>query len=157
MPWSRGGRSLGLDDELADFAAVVDGAEHDHAVAEGELGVHDGGVVGAEVDGLLFEAEGADEPVDGGEGVAVTEAGDDGGAAGFGLAGHGSKSVTLVGWCLGRIGPAGTPSSLFSEFFCFHLFTGCVGLQNRHDKGVMAKIVFLNELAQALGRGCLSF
>ena len=85
---------VGLDHELAGFAAVVDGAEHNHPVAEGELGVHDGGVVGAEVDGLFFEAEGPDEPVDGGESVAVAKAGDDGGAAGFGLAGHSSKSVT---------------------------------------------------------------
>jgi hypothetical protein len=85
---------VGLDHELAVVRAVVDGAEHDHAVAEGELGVHDGGVVGAEVDGLLFEAEGSDEPVDGGEGIAVAKAGDDGGTAGFGLGGHGSKSVT---------------------------------------------------------------
>ncbi len=55
---------------------------------KGELGVHDGGVVGAEVDGLFFEAEGLDEPVDGGEGVAVAKARDDGGAAGFGLVGR---------------------------------------------------------------------
>jgi hypothetical protein len=89
---------VGLGHELAELAAVVDRAEHDHAVAEGELGVHDGGVVGAEVDGLLFEAEGADEPVDGGERVAVAKAGDDGGAAGFGLSGHGSKIVTGAGW-----------------------------------------------------------
>ncbi len=101
---------VGLDHELAGFAAVVDGAEHDHAVAEGELGVHDGGVVGAEVDGLLFEAEGADEPVDGGEGVAVAEAGDDGGAAGFGLVCHGGKSAMGWGWCLGKNGGVGATS-----------------------------------------------
>ncbi len=70
---------VGLDHEFAGFAAVIDGAEHDHAVAEGKLGVHDGFVVGTEVDGLLFEAEGGDEPVDGGEGVAVAKAWDDGG------------------------------------------------------------------------------
>jgi hypothetical protein len=80
---------VGLDHEFAGLAAIVDGAKHDHAVAEGELGVHDRGVVRAEVDGLLFETEGADKPVDGGERVAVAEAGDDGGAAGFGLAGRG--------------------------------------------------------------------
>jgi len=85
---------VGLGHELAELATVVDGAEHDHTVAEGELGVHHGGVVGAEVDGLLFEAEGADEPVDGGKGVAVAKAGDDGGAAGFGLVVHGAKRVT---------------------------------------------------------------
>ena len=45
--------------------------------------MHDDFVVGAEEDGLFFEAEGADEPVDGGEGVAVAKAGDDGGAAGW--------------------------------------------------------------------------
>ncbi len=85
---------IGLDHEFVGFAAVVDGAEHDHAVAEGELGVLDGFVVGGEVDGLLFKAEGGDEPVDGGEGVAVTEAGDDGGGAGFGLVAHDGKSAT---------------------------------------------------------------
>ena len=96
---------VGLDHEFAVFAAVVDGAEHDHAVAEGELGVHDGGVVGAEVDGLLFEAEGSDEPVDGGEGVAVAKAGDDGGEAGFGLVAHsGLRVASGMGCCLGKIG-----------------------------------------------------
>ena len=79
---------VGVGHELAELAAVVDGAEHDHAVAEGDLGVHDRFVVGAEVDGLLFEAEGSGEPVDGGEGIAVAEAGNDGGAAGFRLVRH---------------------------------------------------------------------
>ena len=46
------------------------------------------GVVGAEVDGVFLEAEGANEPVDGGQGVAVAETGDDSGAAGFGLVAH---------------------------------------------------------------------
>jgi hypothetical protein len=87
---------VGLDHELAGFAAVVDGAEHDHSVAEGELGVHDGGVVGAEIDGLLFEAEGTDEPVDGSEGVTVAEARDDGRAAGFGLVGRQACHVVRV-------------------------------------------------------------
>jgi hypothetical protein len=82
---------VGLDHELAGFAAVVDGAEHDHAVSEGELGVHDGDVVGAEVNGLLLKAEGGYEPIDGGDGVAIAQAGDDGGAAGFGLVCHGVK------------------------------------------------------------------
>src|SRR5271154_7512393 len=58
---------VGLNHELTGFAAVIDGTEHHHSVSEGELGVHDGFVVGAEVDGLLLEAEGGDEPVDGGE------------------------------------------------------------------------------------------
>ena len=79
---------LGLNHDFAEFAAVVDRAEHDHAVTEGELGVHDGRVVRAKVDGLFFEAEGGDEPIDGGKGVAVAKAGDDGGAAGFGLVAH---------------------------------------------------------------------
>ena len=87
---------VGLDHELAVLAAVVDGAEHDHPVAEGELGVHDGLVIRAEVDGLFFEAEGGDEPVYCGEGVAVAKAGDDGGAADFGLVAHGGKSATLL-------------------------------------------------------------
>ena len=95
---------VGLDHEFAVFASLVGGAEHDHAVAEGELGVHDGGVVGAEVDGLLFEAEGADEPVDGGERVAVAKAGDDGGAAGFGLVVHGVRVSLRLVWRLGKNG-----------------------------------------------------
>lgn len=69
---------IGLDHEFSGFAAVVDGAEHDHAVAVGELGVLDGFVVGGDEDRLFFEAEGGDEPVDGAERVAVAEAGDDG-------------------------------------------------------------------------------
>jgi PadR family transcriptional regulator PadR len=97
-----------LNHEPAVFATAGalfgNGAEHDHAVAEGELRVQDGGVVGAEVDGLFFEAEGADEPVDGGEGVAVAKAGDDGGTAGFGLVGHGFRVSLRLGWRLGRIG-----------------------------------------------------
>jgi hypothetical protein len=96
---------VGLDHEVAGLAAVVDGTEHDHSVAEGELGVHDGFVVGVEVDGLLFEAEGPDEPVDGGKGVAVAKAGDDGGAAGFGLAGLGCHGLIMpYGWwrCRGK-------------------------------------------------------
>jgi hypothetical protein len=70
---------VGLDHVFTGFAAVVDGAEHDHAAAKGELGVHDGFVVRAEVDGLFFESEGGDEPFDCGECVAVAEARDDGG------------------------------------------------------------------------------
>jgi hypothetical protein len=101
---------VGLDHVVADLAAVVDGADHDHAVAEGELGVHDGGAIGAEEDGLLFEAEGGDQPVDGGEGVAVSEAWDDGGAAGFGLVAHGGLRVAS-GWfrCLGKLCLAEVP------------------------------------------------
>ena len=79
---------VGLDRELAVFAAVVDGAKHDHAIAEGELGMPDG-VIGTHVDGVLGEAEGADEPVDGGESIAIAEAGDYGGGAGFRLIAHG--------------------------------------------------------------------
>jgi hypothetical protein len=79
---------VGLGHEFAGGGAVVDGAEHDHTVAEGELGVGDG-VAGTHVDGLLLEAEGAGEPVDGGEGVAIAEPRDEGGGAGFGLVAHG--------------------------------------------------------------------
>ena len=93
---------VGLGHEFAELAAVVSRAEHHHSVAEGELGVHDSGVVGAQVDGLLFEAEGLAEPVDGSEGVAVAEARDDVGAAGFGLVRHSGLSVAAgVGYCLG--------------------------------------------------------
>ena len=56
------------------------------------------GVVGAHVDGLLLETEGAGEPVDGGEGVAVAKAWDDGGAAGFGLVCHSGKSGMGTLW-----------------------------------------------------------
>jgi hypothetical protein len=87
---------VGLDHEFAGFAAVVDRAEHDHAAAECELGVHDGLVVGAEVDRLFFEAEGGDEPVDSGESVAVAKAGDD---CGVGLSVHGWKdAMGRVDW-----------------------------------------------------------
>ncbi len=48
--------------------------------AEGELGVLYGFFVRCDEDSLFFEAEGCDEPVDGGERVAVAEAGDDGGS-----------------------------------------------------------------------------
>jgi hypothetical protein len=99
---------VGLDHKLAVFGAIVtlfgNGAKHDHATAEGELRVHDGDVVRAEVDGLLFETEGADEPVDGGEGIAVAEAGDKGGVAGFGLVVHGVRVSLVFGWCLGKNG-----------------------------------------------------
>src|SRR6266851_6354089 len=89
---------VGLGREFGGGCAVVDGAEHDHAVAEGELGVHDG-VAWTHVDGLLLEAEGAGEPVDGGEGVAVAEPRDDGGGAGFGLVAHGVKDAPFgVRW-----------------------------------------------------------
>src|SRR6266851_5535355 len=43
---------VGLGREFGGGCAVVDGAEHDHAVAEGELGVHDG-VACTHIDGLL--------------------------------------------------------------------------------------------------------
>jgi hypothetical protein len=98
---------VGLDDELVVGGAFFRfgyGAEHDHAVPEGELGVHDGDVVRGEVDGLPFEAEGLDEPVDGGEGVAVAKGGDDGGAGGFGVVRrvwrgcHGRKDAIGWGW-----------------------------------------------------------
>ena len=94
---------VGLDHELAVFTAVVDGAEHDHAVAKGELGVGDC-VVGAHVDGVLGEAEGSNEPIYGREGVAVAEPRDDGGGAGFRLVAHAEKDARLVGRSLGKIG-----------------------------------------------------
>jgi hypothetical protein len=85
-----------LDHELAGFAAVVDGADHDHSVFERELCVLDGLVVGGDVDGLLSEAECGDEPVDGGEGIAVAKAGDDGGVGGVELSVHGWECATKV-------------------------------------------------------------
>jgi hypothetical protein len=74
------------------------GAEHDHAVAEDELGVHDGGVVRAEVDCVLLEAKGLDEPIDGCEGVPVAKAGDDGGATGLGVIWHGKGMLLDGAW-----------------------------------------------------------
>jgi hypothetical protein len=38
-------------------------------------------------------------------------------------------------------------SNLFRGFVYFHQLTGGADLQNRHNKRVAAKIVFLNELA----------
>ena len=65
---------------------------------------------------MLFEAEGSDEPVDGGEGVAVTKARDDGGAAVFGLICHSGKSV------MGALWPSwknrGVPPSLLPAHKC---------------------------------------
>jgi hypothetical protein len=90
---------VGLDHVFAGFAAVVDGAKHDHAAAEGELGMHDCLVVGAEVDGLFFESEGGAEPFDCGECVAVAEARDDGGVGGVDLCAHGWKcAIRMVWW-----------------------------------------------------------
>jgi hypothetical protein len=118
---------VGLGHELAELTTVIDGAEHDHAVAEGELGVHDGGVVGAEVDGLLLETEGAGEPVDGGQGVAVTKAGDDGGAAGFGLSVHGASVSLGLGWRLGKngVGYPLLPACKPPVFISLHEATAC--------------------------------
>lgn len=104
-----------LGHELAEVAAIVDGAEHNHAVAEGELGVGDG-VVGAEMDGVFFEAEGADEPIDGCEGVAVAEAGNDGGAAGFGLVVHKGMILLTARRGLGKNGSGW--DFLLGFYFC---------------------------------------
>jgi hypothetical protein len=97
---------VGLDHELAGFAAVVDGADHDHAAAKGKLSVLDGFVVRAEVDGLLFESEGGDKPFDSRERVAVTEARDDSGVGGVDLSVHSWKDVTADAGGLGKIGGA---------------------------------------------------
>src|SRR4051812_19511039 len=64
---------VGLDSELSILASVVHGAKHDHASTKGELRMSDD-VVFAHVDGVLFETEGADEPVDCSESVAVAKA-----------------------------------------------------------------------------------
>src|SRR5581483_12376128 len=59
---------VGLCDAAAPRACVIDGAQHDHTVAERELRVMDDGAVG--VDRVTLEAEGAAQPVDGGRRVA---------------------------------------------------------------------------------------
>jgi hypothetical protein len=69
---------VGLDHELGIFAAVIDGAQHDHAAAVGHLGVCDG-VIRPHVNGVLLKAKGAGQPVDCGKCVAVAEAGDESG------------------------------------------------------------------------------
>ncbi|KAG0923443.1 hypothetical protein G6F32_014273 [Rhizopus arrhizus] len=57
---------------------VAGRTEHDHAVAEGQLRMEHGLAIG--VDGLGVEAEGALQPVDGSQRVAVAQARNDGGA-----------------------------------------------------------------------------
>src|SRR5690606_726885 len=76
---------LRLHDLAAPFAVVAGRAEHDHAVAEGELGMVHGIAIG--VDGVPVEAEGAAQPVDRGGRVAVAQAGNDG-AGGVGGVAH---------------------------------------------------------------------
>lgn len=101
---------LGGRAEALAVGVVFAGAEHDHAAAEGELGVGDG-VVGAGVDGLAGEAEDAAKPVDGGVGVAVALAGDDGGAEighGENLRGKSSMRAARIRYILaGMRVPAG--------------------------------------------------
>lgn len=84
---------VGLDCVFAVLGAIRRRAEHNHSIAEGELSMHDSGVIRAEIDGLFFETEGADEPVDSAERVAVTDRRDDSGAAGFSWGHHGFKNV----------------------------------------------------------------
>jgi len=62
-------------------------AQHDHPVAEAELGVSDG-AIGVGVDCLLLEAEGTAQPLDGGGAVAVTQPGNDGDASVLSKRGH---------------------------------------------------------------------
>jgi hypothetical protein len=52
--------------------SVVDRADHDHAVAERELSVHDD-IAGASVDRLFLEPEGSAQPIDHLYGVSVAE------------------------------------------------------------------------------------
>jgi len=92
---------VGLGEKLAE-GRIGDGTEHDHAVAEGELGVGDG-VAGAHVDGLFLEAEGTDEPIDGGESVVVADGWDDG----FSLVFHGDNLAPFVKVGLGKNGRRG--------------------------------------------------
>ncbi len=91
---------VGLHHELAVFGAVVDGAEHDHASAVGELSVGNG-VVLAHVNGVFLEAEGAAQPVDGGDGVAIAETGNECGAR---LCCHARSMLQPDGERLGKIG-----------------------------------------------------
>jgi hypothetical protein len=68
---------VGLDQKWGEFPAASDRAEHDHAAsAERELGMGYG-IVWTRVDGLFFKAEDANQPLDGGMGVTVAEAGDE--------------------------------------------------------------------------------
>src|SRR5215470_13688078 len=59
------------------IVALTNGAKHDHAGAEGELGVGDSVVV-ARDDEIFFKAECVAKPVDGGGSVAIAQAGNDG-------------------------------------------------------------------------------
>ena len=70
------GVGVGGDDDVAGVVPI--GAEHDHAVAEFQLGVGDAACAVRD-DEMALEPEDVAEPVDGGEGVAVPHAGDDAG------------------------------------------------------------------------------
>src|SRR3546814_5751582 len=59
-----------------------DGAYHDHVAVEGELGMFDPRLVPALVDHVAGEAESLAKEINGGMGVAIGEAGDDGGIDG---------------------------------------------------------------------------
>ena len=84
---------VGLNDLPSVFAAVIDGAEHDHPSAQGELGMGDG-VVRSHVNSIFLEAEGTAQPVDGGRGIAVAEARNEGG---FIWIVHGCKDAIVGG------------------------------------------------------------
>ena len=61
------------------------------------------GVVGAHVDGLFLETEGAGEPVDGGDSITVAEGWNDG----FSLVVHGDNLALLKAGGLGKNGRCG--------------------------------------------------
>lgn len=69
---------VGLGEQGAVGGVGANRAEHDHAVAEGELGVGDRVVLAVD-DQVPLEAEDGAQPVDGSVGVAVAQAGDNGG------------------------------------------------------------------------------
>ncbi len=79
---------VGVDKEFREGPFMGGGAHHDHAVAEAKLGVDDR-AVRALVDGSFLEAEDVAEEVEGGLGVAVAQAGDDGAGGVFRFGGHG--------------------------------------------------------------------
>jgi hypothetical protein len=77
---------------------IADGAEHDHAVAEAELGVGDRALV-ARHDHLLFKSKRPAQPLDGRCGVAIAQTGNNGRFCVLGNRAHGGSRYKFLRVC----------------------------------------------------------